>query len=163
MGRVFLVLIVVGLVWGGYKVYQNVTGLMNGDALAHRYRGAGEAPVISEGKDSGAEIKAPVAPSSSEKVSHDRQKDPLPVVSRNHEWIQVEAWAIVRAGEELPDGSRLESWDESAAVVVSVDGRRERWRFRRPNEALALVAKSLATAAPVEVALPWSQESQKRE
>jgi len=156
MGRIFLVMIAVGLVWGGYQVYSNITGLTDGEALSKRYQGSqSSAPEQASQVNTQAE-KEPVSVTPEKKEEVDEwAKDPLPVVSKNCEWLQIEAWTIVRAGEELPDGSRLESWDESAAIAVTTDGRRQRLRFRRANEALALVAKTIASTATAEVALPW--------
>lgn len=160
MGRIFLLLIVAGAIYGIYGIYQHVTKLTDGDKLSEYARASGGAGGNAEGQDSGEAEKVPPAPSSSEKIIVKPEKDPLPVVSSNHEWIQIEAWAIVRVGEELPDGSRLESWDETAAIVVTAEGGRERRRFRRALEVLSKLQAEPVVAASTSTSLPWSQAPQ---
>jgi hypothetical protein len=160
MGRIFLLLIVAGAIYGGYGIYQHLTKLTNPDKLSEYARTSGGASGDAKGQDTGEVEKEPPAPSSIEKIEAIAQKDPLPVLSSNHEWIQIEAWAIVRVGQELPDGSRLESWDETAAVVVTVEGARERRRFRRPLEVLSKLQAEPVVAASSSTSLPWSQGQQ---
>lgn len=156
MGRIFLLLIVCGAIYGGYGLYQNLQDVTDSQRLTAKARQlsgqdsepvSSEPPVISE-------------PTPDQSILHKPEHEPLPVVSCNHEWVQIEAWAILRVGGELPDGSRLESWDETAAIVVTLEGRRERRRFRRPMEVLSKLEADPVLAVSQSTALPWSPGQQ---
>ncbi|MBU3666658.1 MAG: hypothetical protein FGM15_12395 [Chthoniobacterales bacterium] len=139
MGRVFLVAIVVGLLWGGYKVYQSITGLTDGEKLAHRYEKADrvrEKPVEPKMPED-----SPPVPPAPPAAPH---KEPLAVLAACSEFLLVEAWGIVRSGDQLPDGSSLLSWTSRDAVVTQPDGSPGRLRFRRPAEAMAEFERSLS-------------------
>lgn len=139
MGRIFLLLIVGAAIYGVWGLYGSISKITSPPLKAEQ-----PAPVAvsvkSEGEDSGAPIKTRPAASSSEK------KEPLRVVASNHQWIQIEAWAIIGPGDPLPDGSTLESWDKWGAVVVTEAGSRERRRFRTVGEALAELVPAVAAA-----------------
>lgn len=140
MGRFFLLAIVAAAIWGGWSLYSGISKLTNPPPKVAQ-------PVVQvpsvepEGQDSSKAIKTPPVASSSEK------KEPLRVVSSNHEWIQIESWAIVRVGDPLPDGSRLESWDRWEVVTLTQDGVRERQRIRTVGEALAELVPAVAAVA----------------
>lgn len=153
MGRVFLVAIVGAAVWGGWKVWENIQRVTHPHAPP-----VAAASEIPEGQDTGALKKTSLAPSSAQVSEVHHEKAPLPVLSSCSEWILVESWAVVRVGESLPDGSVLESWDASAATVCTLEGRRERRRFRRIGEALAAVVptNSVASAAQPVGFSPWA-------
>lgn len=138
MGRIFLVLIVVGALYGGYSIYSSVSRMTTPPEPKTAERARPAASVEPEGQDSGQSIKVPPVASSSQK------NEPLPVLASNHEWIFVEAWGMVESGEELPDGSTLESWTGKEAVVVQATGEREKRRFRRPMEVLSKIAPVVA-------------------
>jgi hypothetical protein len=134
MGKIFLGLIVLAGAYGAWSVYSNISKLTN---PAERKTVTKVLPENLEGQDTGREIKRALASSSSEKT------EPIPVLSSNHEWIQIEAWGIIEAGDQLPDGSKLESWDEKGAVVLTSRGREHR-RFRTFLEAMAKMAPAAA-------------------
>ena len=146
MGRIFLLLIVAGAIYGGYGLYQNFQDMTDSERLAAKAR-------QSSGQDRQVQPDEPepVPESKPEQAIvhkvHTPDVEPLPVVSSNHEWVQIEAWAILRVGGELPDGSRLESWDDTAAIVVTFEGKRERRRFRRPMEVLSKLESDPVLAA----------------
>lgn len=151
MGRIFLVAILVGLGWGGYKIYQNITGLTDPDALASRYHaeardGRQELPEKTEGQDSGGIIKDVLARSTGQEIG--KKVTPLPVLGHTKDFLQVEAWGIVRPGDELPDGSVIRSWSDDAALVTNEAGELERRRFRRPAEVMALAFPAVAASVP---------------
>lgn len=151
MGRIFLVLIVCGAIYGGYGLYQNLQDVTDSERLSAKARHL-------SGQDQEAASQAPrgiASPTPEQSVVHKPEHEPLPVVSSNHEWVQIEAWAILRVGGELPDGSRLESWDDTAAVVVTLEGRRERRRFRRPMEVLSKLEADPVLAASQSSASSW--------
>lgn len=156
MGRIFLLLIVCGAIYGGYGLYQNLQDVTDSERLTAKARQL-------SGQDAEPTSSEPPAipePTPEQSVVHKPEHEPLPVVSSNHEWVQIEAWAILRVGGELPDGSRLESWDETAAVVVTLEGRRERRRFRRPMEVLSKLESDPVLAASQSTASPWSPGQQ---
>lgn len=137
MGKVFLVGIVVGAIYGIWGISGHI----------HRLTTPQPAQAVSvapEGQDSGPPIKAAPVASSSEKITVDYKDDPLPVVSSNHEWIQIEAWGIIAPGDPMPDGSTLESWDKWGAVVRTLSGELERRRFRTFAEAMAKIVPAVA-------------------
>jgi len=138
MGRLFLLAIVAAAIYGVWSVYGSISKITKPPEKPE------PAPLVAsvkaEGEDTGQPEKTPPARSSSEK------KEPLRVVASNHEWIQIEAWAIIGPGDPLPDGSTLESWDKWGAVVVTEAGSRERWRFRTVGEALAELVPAVAAA-----------------
>jgi hypothetical protein len=144
MGRLFLLGIAAAAIYGVWGLYSNISKLTEPPVKAEQPVSQ-PVSVAPEGKDSGASIKTPPAPISSEK------KEPLRVLASNHEWIHVEAWAIVGPGDPLPDGSRLESWDKWEAVVVTEAGDRQRWRFRTVGEALAELVPAVAAASGVPI------------
>jgi len=146
MGKFFLIAIVAGLAYGAYGIYGHIYGLTHPEPVKlEAVQPARARSVDAEGEDSGQTKKPPPAPSSSEK------KEPLRVLASNHEWIHVEAWAIVGPGDPLPDGSRLESWDKWEAVIVTETGERGRWRFRTVGEALAELVPAMAAATGVPI------------
>jgi hypothetical protein len=141
MGKIFLIAIVVGLAYGAYGIYGHISGLTNPEPVKlEAVEPVARPSVEPEGEDSGQARKAAPVASSSEKI------EPLPVLSSNHEWIQIEAWGIIGPGEELPDGAKLESWDKSAATVVTPAGNRERRRFRTFAEAMSKILPAVASA-----------------
>ena len=140
MGRLFLVGIAAAAIYGVWGLYSNISKLTDPPVKAQE-PAAQRVSVVPEGEDSGPVIKERPARISSEK------KEPLRVLASNHDWIQVEAWAIVRPGDPLPDGSTLESWDKWGAVIVTEAGDRERWRFRTVGEALAELVPGVAVAS----------------
>lgn len=161
MGRLFLIAIVAGLVYGGYAIYTNITALQDPDSLRSRYEPEGGTAEMSEGQDTGTEIKTPPRSTSSEVPERHEEKEPMPVVSISDEFIQVEGWGIVKAGDELPDGAVLQAWSEKDAIVTTADGTTEKRRFRRFAEAMRdLLPAMTAAADPVPIALPWSQSDQ---
>lgn len=127
-------LIVAGLVWGGYGIYQSVTGLTDPEKLASRNPQA-TAEQVSPPQES---VVAKVAEEVVDKIEHTKE-EPLPVVASSADFILVEGWDIVRAGEELPDGTTLQSWTASEAVVLTTAGTTQKRRFRRALEVLASV------------------------
>lgn len=159
MGRIFLIAILVGLVWGGYKVYQNVSSLSDPESLGSRYRpGDGAALAVNgeifEGQDSGANGKVVPVPTSRQDLP--QKPDPLPVLASGSDFLLIEDWDVVKAGDELPDGSVLQSWNGKEAIVTGSTGTAERRRFRRIGEAMAaVVAMAPADAAP---AMNWGTE-----
>lgn len=142
MGRIFLLAIVAAGIYGAYGLYSNISEITKPEKRPEAERAAAPVSVKAEGEDSGAAIKEVPVESSSEK------KDPLPVLASNCQWLQIEAWAIVRKGDPLPDGAILESWDKWHATVVTEAGIREKRRFRTVGEALA----KLVPVAPVAAA-----------
>lgn len=162
MGRVFLVAIVVGLVWGGYQIYRNISGLTDPEALASRYHGddsvAPPAAAKSSEGDSGEAVK--VVPARSWSQEKPEKAEPLAVLASTAEFVYIEAWGPAVPGDELPDGSILRCWSDGEALVTSQTGQLERRRFRRFSEAMALVAPVMASAvqssAPVVPGTPIS-------
>jgi hypothetical protein len=140
MGKIFLVAIFVGMIYGGYGIYREVTKLSRGSAPPSEKL---ENP---PSRDTAAIEKAAPDPSSSQELKRLPVESPLPVVSSSAEFIQLEAWGIVAAGGELPDGSVLRSWTESDAIVQTETGSHERRRFRRFSEAMALVVPVAAVS-----------------
>ena len=171
MGRLFLVAIVVGLCWGGYKVYQNISGLTDGEALSSRYHPSKEDPpegdITRQDPPEPARMRLESPESTVERVE---KPDPLPVQAtvqaQGDSFIMVESWGVVRAGEELPDGSVLRSWSSRDALVTNPEGQLERRRFRRVSEALALLSPVMASALDgpsVAPSWPQGQKSQSSE
>lgn len=145
MGRIFLLAIVVAGVVGISGVVRQLSSVMEPEPQK-------AVSVEPEAKDSGPVIKTPPVASSSEKIAVDHEVEPLPVLSSNHEWIQIEAWGIIGPGEPMPDGSTLERWDKWGAVVRTISGQLERRRFRTFAEAMAKIVPAVAAGtvpAPV--------------
>lgn len=140
MGKLFLVGIVAAAIYGVWGISGHIHRLTNPQP-------AQAVSVEAEGKDSGPLIKTPPVASSSEKITVDHKDEPLPVVSSNHEWIQIEAWGIIGAGDPMPDGATLESWDKWGAVVRTLSGELERRRFRTFAEAMAKIVPAVAAGA----------------
>lgn len=137
MGKIFLLLIVVGLIYGGYSIYSNISDLTNSDKLKSRYQG--EQPPL-QGKVSPPQ-KAAVVEKIKEIHSSFIESKPLHVLASSQDYLLIEAWGIVRSGEALPDGTILRSWAAKEALVSWPDGKIERRRFVRANEVLAKVPK----------------------
>lgn len=140
MGKIFLVAIFVGMIYGGYGIYREVTKLSRGSAPP------AEKLENPPPRDTGSIGKVAPEPTSRQELKRLPAESPLPVVSSSTEFIQLEAWGIVSAGDELPDGSVLRSWTESDAIVQTETGTHERRRFRRFSEAMALVVPVAAAS-----------------
>lgn len=136
MGKIFLCLILVALLYGGYAIYRNISEVTSPEGLRNRYKPEELASESSRGPEDGQ--NKDVAPSKRDLVSAniEAQKEPLPVVASSGEFIQVEGWDIVRAGGLLPDGSILRAWNHLEAMVTAPNGRTEVRRFRRWQEAM---------------------------
>lgn len=142
MGKIFLIGILLGFVWGGYKLYENISSLSDPESLASRYRQGtgGSVPTnveTGEGHDSGATGKAAPVPTSRQDLS--QKADALAVLASGVDFLLIEHWEVVKVGDELPDGSVLQSWNCKEAFVTGETGTTERRRFRRVGEALAAV------------------------
>lgn len=148
MGKLFLIGIVFGLIYGAYGIYGEVTKLSSPPSTVSEK---------SPGQDSAPLIKTPPVPTSEHDLAGSDTNEPLPVLSSSSDFIQVEAWGIVEAGGELPDGSVLRSWSQGEAIVMTAGGKHERKRFRRPQEVLALLAPMVSSVASSSSAAfgPW--------
>jgi hypothetical protein len=140
MGKIFLMAIFAGMIYGGYGIYREVTKLSRGSAPP------AEKLEKSPPRDAAPIEKVVPAATLSQKNERSPADPPLPVVSSSSEFIQLEAWGIVAVGGELPDGSVLRSWTESDAIVQTETGTHERRRFRRFSEAMALVVPVAAVS-----------------
>lgn len=137
MGKLFLAGIVAAAIYGVWGISGHIHRLTNPQP-------AQAVSLAPEGEDSREPIKAAPVASSSEKITVDHKDEPLPVVSSNHEWIQIEAWGIIGPGDPMPDGATLESWDKWGAVVRTLSGELERRRFRTFAEAMAKIVPAVA-------------------
>ncbi len=134
MGKIFLLLIGVGFVWGGWRLYGVISEVTHPELPTARVHSA-ELP-----RESVTKQPEPV------QIEAAARAEPLPVVASTAEWIQVEGWGIVRPGQSLPDGVILRSWSAEEALVSDTAGRSQRVRFRRFGEALRDLAKSAGVA-----------------
>jgi hypothetical protein len=144
MGKVFLILIAAGIAYGLYGIASHVSRLSKAPEVPAAVSEAPRfVPVKGEGQDSGHEIKTPPASTSKQ------NSEPVAVLASNHEWLLIEAWGMISTGDELPDGTTLESWDDRRLVVRDHHGRREVRRIRTVLEALAKLAPGVAAASQI--------------
>ena len=134
MGKIFLLVIVVGFVWTGSRLYGLFSQVTDPAAPTAR---------LESGEPSREIVRREPEPVQSEAVAC---ADPLPVLASTAEWIQVEGWGIVRPGQSLPHGVILRSWSAEEALVSDSAGRNQRVRFRRFSEALRDLARSAGVA-----------------
>jgi hypothetical protein len=134
MGKIFLLLIGVGFVWGGWRLYGVISEVTQPVAPTARIQSAESARESVRKEPEPVQIEA--APGA----------EPLPVVASTAEWIQVEGWGMVMRGQTLPDGVILRAWSAEEALVSDSAGRHQRVRFRRFGEALRDLARSAGVA-----------------
>jgi hypothetical protein len=144
MGRFFLLAIVAAAIYGVWGLYGSITKITSPPPKVE------EPAAVAVSAPAESQESQPVKKALPEALSPQR-KEPLRVLASNHEWLHIEAWAIVGPGDPMPDGSTLESWDKWGAVVVSELGLRERWRFRTVGEALAELVPGMVAASGVPI------------
>jgi hypothetical protein len=130
MGKIVLLGIVISAIWAGFLLHSSWK----------RQFGSKEASPATETKD-----KAPVPrvrPREPERPS--AAVESLAVLASSDEWVFIEAWGLVRPGEELPGGQTLLSWS-AVSALVKLDGKVHQIRFRRVGEALALAVKPVSS------------------
>lgn len=135
MGKVFLVLIGVGLVWSGYALVKTWRKQFGGDKPAAERPAADPAEGDRVPRRGRAAAESRVAEADREPVVG--QPLVLRVQAWCDEWLRVESWGRVSVGDVLPDGSVLLSWSKCGGdwfAVVQKGADLVRARFERQAE-----------------------------
>lgn len=116
-GRIFLILVVVGVIWGAWSLVGAISAIGDGSAgkkYLEDFEAVPDAPR--------PQTVAPVS-FSGQKISADEPEDlEIVVLAESSDgWILVESWGIVPRGGRLPGGATLVDWRRDQ-LLVSVNG-----------------------------------------
>lgn len=110
-GRIFLLVVIAGLVWGGMRVYEVINETTSPKAFAG-------AP-----KETGEQAKPASTPRATPPRSESERHVEIVVLASTADGVLVEAWGWVQRGGRLPGGLQLHEWHPGELVVSGKDGR----------------------------------------
>ena len=138
MGKVFLLLIVVGFAWGAWSIWGHWKKTFH---LGDEVKPASMVPVTAPQPV----VQPPRAPT---EVSDAPEK--VICLARTQDSIMIKGEGLIKKGQEIFTGWVVLSWD-AAGVWISKAGKAIRVRYERAGEAATRIAQEMADVQSVPV------------